>query len=110
MERLTKTFLVIVAVMAILSPLGILLVWNYGDAWGEWDVSTVEGMVGQKLPGMEKLAGVWNHAVLPDYNVPGWEDMLHASVGYIISAVVGIALVVGFYYMVVKIVGAGRDG
>ncbi|WP_297476596.1 PDGLE domain-containing protein [Thermococcus sp.] len=110
MDRVTKTLLAIVGVMIILSPIGILLVWNYSDAWGEWDVNTVEQMVGQKLPGMEKLADIWNHAVLPDYNVPGWEDKLHASIGYIISAVVGTALVIFLYYALVRfVVGKGAS-
>ncbi|WP_297068826.1 PDGLE domain-containing protein [Thermococcus sp.] len=103
MDRLIKGLLTAIAVMAVLSPLGILLVWNSSGAWGEWDVSTIEHMVGQKLPGMEKLSSMWNHAVLPDYNVPGWNDMFHASAGYIISAVVGVSLVLGFYYAAVKL-------
>ncbi|WP_297471002.1 PDGLE domain-containing protein [Thermococcus sp.] len=110
MDRVTKTLLAVIGVMIILSPIGILLVWNYSDAWGEWDVNTVEQMVGHKLPGMEKLADIWNHAVLPDYNVPGWEDKLHASIGYIISAVVGTALVMLLYYALVKFtVGKGTS-
>ncbi|WP_456394772.1 PDGLE domain-containing protein [Thermococcus sp.] len=106
MDRLTKTFLVIIGVMIILSPIGILLVWNYGDAWGEWDPGDLAGQVHEKLTGMEKLSNAWTHALLPDYNVPGWEDKLHASIGYIISAVVGVALVLGAYYGLVKLVGS----
>lgn len=109
MDRVTKTLLAIVGVMVILSPIGILLVWNYSDAWGEWDVQTVEHMVGHRLPGMEKLSTIWNHAVLPDYNVPGWEDKLHASIGYIISAIVGTALVVLLYYLLVKFIARGQS-
>ena len=107
MDRVTKTLLAIIGAMIILSPIGILLVWNYSDAWGEWDVNTVEQMVGHKLPGMEKLSDVWSHAVLPDYNLPGWEDKLHASLGYIISAAVGTTLVLLLYYALVKFTGGG---
>ena len=102
MDRVTRTLLAVVGVLIILSPIGILLVWNYSDAWGEWDVGTVEEMVGHRLPGMERLSEVWNHAVLPDYNVPGWEDKLHASIGYVISAIAGTALVLLLYYALVK--------
>ena len=110
MDRVVKALLIVIGVMVILSPIGILLVWNSQGAWGEWDVSTVEHMVGHKLPGMEKLSTLWNHAVLPDYDVPGWEDKLHASIGYIISAVVGTALVVALYYLLVKfVVGKGTS-
>ncbi|WP_297536254.1 PDGLE domain-containing protein [Thermococcus sp.] len=110
MDRVVKALLIVIGVMVILSPIGILLVWNSQGAWGEWDVSTVEHMVGHKLPGMEKLSTLWNHAVLPDYDVPGWEDKLHASIGYIISAVVGTVLVVTLYYLLVKfVVGKGTS-
>jgi len=105
MDRVTKTLLAIVGVMIILSPIGTLPVWGHA-AWGEWDVNTVEHMVGHRLPGMEKLSTVWNHAILPDYNVPGWDDRLHASIGYVISAMVGTALVVGLYYALVRWLGS----
>ncbi|WP_461863891.1 PDGLE domain-containing protein [Thermococcus sp.] len=108
MDRLTKTFLAVIGVLIILSPIGILLVWNYGDAWGEWDPSDLAGQVHEKLTGMEKLSSAWTHALLPDYNIPGWEDKFHASIGYIISAVVGVALVFGAYYVLIKVVGASR--
>lgn len=102
MDKVVKTLLLVIGIMIILSPIGILLVWNYNGAWGEWDVNTVEHMVGHKLPGMEKLAGIWNHAIFPNYDVPGWESKLSASIGYIISAIVGTALVILLYYILVK--------
>ncbi len=108
MDRVVRVLLIVVGVMIVLSPIGILLVWNYNGAWGEWDVQTVEHMVGHKLPGMEKLSTIWNHAVLPGYNLPGWENKLSASLGYIISAIVGTTLVVLLYYLLVKVAVKGK--
>ena len=75
------------AVLIIATPLGILIVWNFGDAWGEW------GQVGQWVPQQ-----FWN-APLPDYDLSGWESMLMASLGYIISAIVGIVAIVVVTYL-----------
>ncbi|ENN95593.1 hypothetical protein J422_07002 [Methanocaldococcus villosus KIN24-T80] len=104
-DPLVKKFAYLIGAMIILCPLGILLVWNYGDAWGEWDPSEVAKEVGaSKVAGLLKLSGVWQYAILPDYNIPGWDDPLHASIGYIISAIVGVALCLAFYYIIVKLV------
>ncbi|ACX73175.1 MAG: hypothetical protein GXN95_06520 [Methanococci archaeon] len=104
-DPLVKKFLYVIIAMIILCPLGILLVWNYGDAWGEWDPQELAEKVGEsKVSGMLHLADIWNHALLPDYDVPGWDDPFHASIGYIISAIVGVILCVGAYYALIKFV------
>ncbi|WP_457612456.1 PDGLE domain-containing protein [Methanocaldococcus sp.] len=104
-DPIVKKFVYIIVAMIVLCPLGILLVWNYGDAWGEWDPHELAEKVGvNKVAGMLHLADIWKYAPLPDYDIPGWDDPLHASIGYIISAIVGVALCVGAYFLLVKIV------
>ncbi|XRO77819.1 PDGLE domain-containing protein [Methanocaldococcus sp. 10A] len=107
-DPLVKKFLYVIIAMIILCPLGILLVWNYGDAWGEWDVNDVAEKVHTDISGMEKLSDVWSYAILPDYDVPGWDTPLKASIGYIISAIVGVILCLGAFYGLTKIVYANR--
>jgi len=103
-DPLVKKFMYLIGAMIVLSPLGILLVWNYGDAWGEWGADELVKKFGEsKISGMLHLADIWNYAPLPDYNIPGWDDPVHASIGYIISAIVGVVLCVGVYYLLVKI-------
>ncbi|HVO20635.1 MAG TPA: cobalt transporter CbiM [Anaeromyxobacter sp.] len=87
--------------LALLSPLGLLAA---GSAWGEWGPDEIKEVVsgGKALgfvpAGMEKG---WSLRVLfPDYGVsglPGW-------FGYILSAVVGVAILV----IVFKLLGLLR--
>jgi len=73
-------------ILALLSPLGLLA---SGTAWGEWGANEFSDMLGYVPQGLAKTAEIWS-APLPDYTVPGLGD----TPAYIISAVVGMALVV----------------
>ncbi len=73
--------------LALLSPLGLLAA---GTAWGEWGVEEIQALVGNVPAGLERLSSVWS-APLPDYSLP---FLANATVGYIASAVFGIALLV----------------
>ncbi|MHC1597738.1 MAG: PDGLE domain-containing protein [Methermicoccaceae archaeon] len=102
MESWMKRAWLVIAIFVVLVPLGILATWNYGDAWGEWGEVHTSG-------------GVWTPqeygggAPLPDYNVPGWEDsMLMSSVGYWLSAILGILMTVLLTLGVVKAVEIWR--
>jgi cobalt/nickel transport system permease protein len=79
-------------VLALATPLGLLA---SGTAWGEWGVDELKNMGLGFIPqGLEKLAGWWP-APLPDYGFP----RMGAVIGYILSAVVGIALIVFLLWM-----------
>jgi len=73
-------------VLALLSPLGLLA---SGTAWGEWGADEFSDMLGYVPQGLAKFAEIWS-APLPDYTIPGLGDVP----GYILSAIVGMALVV----------------
>ncbi|MCD6291211.1 MAG: PDGLE domain-containing protein [Anaerolineae bacterium] len=75
-------------ILALLSPLGLLA---SGTAWGEWGADEFSSMLGYVPQGLAKFAEIWN-APLPDYTIPGLGDVP----GYILSAIVGMALVVAF--------------
>ncbi len=74
------------AILALLSPIGLLA---SGDAWGEWGAETFKKVLGFIPKGLLKFSDLWK-APLSDYGVPGTNDFL----GYILSAFVGILLVV----------------
>lgn len=89
-------------VLILLSPLGLIAT---GTAFGEWSTEELMTEVGFIPQGLERMADLWSHAPMPDYAVPGLEGSFVASAGgYIISAVVGIALVVGVFALFSKIV------
>jgi len=86
-----KSLIIIMALLILATPLGLLA---SGTAWGEWDNEQVKAIAGFIPEGMEKLSGIWN-ALLPDYSIPGFGDgFMYSSAGYIISAIVGIMLII----------------
>jgi hypothetical protein len=75
-------------VLIVASPLGLLAP---GTAWGEWGTEQLKELGFQAIPaGLEKLSSLWG-APLADYDLPA---LGNANLGYIISAVVGIAITV----------------
>jgi len=85
--------------LIIATPLGILLVWDYGDAWGEWSG------VGNWVP-----RHLWN-APFDGYDLSGWDSRLMASLGYIISAIVGVlAIAIVTYILYVAVARRENKG
>ena len=89
----TNTTPVLGLVLALIAatPLGLLAT---GDAWGEWAAEDLAEMVGYTPSG---LAGGWEwSSLMPDYTVgslPEW-------IGYILSAVIGAALLVIIFRLI----------
>ena len=87
--------LVGLAVLVIACPLGLILpeLFKAGDAWGEWSPEDLGKIVGYVPQGLKRLSELWS-APLPDYTVKGLDSAgrTGASIGYIISAVVGVCI------------------
>lgn len=94
------------AVMALLSPLGIVLpeIFNADGAWGEWSPDKLEKLLGYIPEGMKKIAGIWK-APVADYNF-GSESSLFAAqiLSYAGSAIAGIAISAGVIYIISKFI------
>lgn len=81
--------------LILLSPLGLLA---GGTAWGEWALDEIEAKAGFIPEGMSRLSGSW-HSPLPDYVLPGFnQNFFQSSTGYIISALVGLVIILAFTY------------
>lgn len=105
MTGFQKRLVVFLFIIAILSPLGIILpeVFNAGDAWGEWGLDTIKEMLGFIPEGMKRLSEIWK-APIPDYNLGGEDSSLYVQIfSYIISGIIGIGLVGGFIIIIAKI-------
>jgi len=81
--------IVVLAILILLTPLGLLAP---GEAWGEWSIEDWNVSESWKSVA-EKMANIWS-ASLPDYNLPGWEEGALPYLGYIISAIIGVILIV----------------
>lgn len=95
--KITVKLWIGMAVLIILSPLGLILpeYFKAGAAWGEWSVDEMQKLVGYIPQGLEKFANIWN-SPMPDYAFRGWEEkgLLHMSFAYIASAIIGIGVIV----------------
>jgi cobalt/nickel transport system permease protein len=86
MGKLGKLW-VVLAVLAVASPLGLLAP---GTAWGEWGTEELAKMGLKAIPeGIARLSGIWG-APLQDYDLPAFGN---SSLGYILSAFLGILIV-----------------
>lgn len=95
--KLTAKLWIGIGILALLSPLGLLLPERFkaGSAWGEWSADDMRTLTGYVPGGLKKLSSLWN-APLPDYALKGWEEkgMPHLSFAYILSAALGIVTIV----------------
>ena len=94
MKRLEKKLWLWLFVLAVLSPLGIILPEKFGaeGAWGEWGVDALEKLLGYVPVGLKKTADIWA-APIRNYNFGGEGAILSTKiVSYIVSALIGIVL------------------
>jgi cobalt/nickel transport protein len=94
--KLIAKFWTGIALLIILSPLGLILPQRFkaGSAWGEWGVNEIRNIAGYMPKGLARLSTSWS-APFPAYAFKGWEEkgLFHLSLAYIISAIIGIAIV-----------------
>ncbi len=78
------------AILIILTPLGLLA---EGTAFGEWGSEELQKELGYVPSGVEHGENLWS-SLFPDYTVAGLEgSFLQSSIGYVLSAVIGIVLI-----------------
>lgn len=98
-------------VMALLSPLGIILpeAFQAGDAWGEWGTDALETLLGYVPAKLKELSGLWTPPV-PDYNIgPEGSPLAIQIVSYVISGIMGISIVASVIFLITRIIRPG-DG
>ena len=96
MKKISKLWIGLI-VLIVLSPLGIILParFNANTPFGEWNPDEVQKMTGHLPSGMQKLSGKWK-APIPGYTFKSQEEapVAKQSISYIISAIIGVAIVV----------------
>jgi cobalt/nickel transport system permease protein len=92
-----------IGALIILVPIGALAP---GTAWGEWSGEQLRSRVGYVPTQFEKLGALWK-AVMPDYMTPGVNNTL---LGYLIAAVVGVALCAVVASVLGVLIGHRRGG
>jgi len=100
MTKFQKTLWTGLFILALLTPLGIILPkkFNAEGAWGEWRTETLEKILGYVPAGLKRWANLWK-APIPNYNFSSKDATSTAQViSYVLSGLLGIAIVcLGFY-------------
>ncbi|MGE5304245.1 MAG: PDGLE domain-containing protein [Alphaproteobacteria bacterium] len=93
-------------VMALLTPLGIILphIFNAGAAWGEWGVDKLAQLLGYTPQGLKKLSDLWK-APVPNYNVGGRDaSTTFQIISYFAAGVLGVAAVGLVVYLIARFI------
>ena len=110
--KITTRCWIALGVLALLSPLGLILPEHFkaGSAWGEWGADEFQKMIGYVPQGLSKLGSLWK-APLPDYAFKGWEEkgLTHLGFAYIVSAVVGMGLILALVWLLGKALAKKDD-
>lgn len=100
-KKKTKAVYGLIVALICLTPLGLLAA---GTAWGEWGADEIGSIVsgGKALGYVPKgmTNGFSFETIFPDYTVSGLPDY----VGYIISAVLGVAIVIILFKIVSSLI------
>lgn len=106
MTRFQKKLWIGLLIMALLTPLGILVpeAFKAGDAWGEWGIEKLEKFLGYVPEGLRKLADFWK-APIPDYNFGGeGASMTLQTISYIASGLLGIGICAFVAYVISRFI------
>jgi len=91
------------AALIVITPIGLLAP---GTAWGEWGAEELTARGLSFVPkGFQQLSGLWS-APMPDYNVPA---LGNANIGYILSAVVGILIIIGVAWLFSMLITSSKN-
>ncbi len=107
MDRFRRKLWIGLVVMALLSPLGVIVprVFHAEGAWGEWAPATLRKLLGYVPEGLRRTSEVWK-APIPQYglNAEGSSLLLQTSL-YVASGLLGLAMVALLIYILSKYLG-----
>lgn len=88
--RRFKGIIIAIALLIVLTPLGLL---SQETAWGEWGSDEIIARLGFIPQGFARFADFWK-GILPDYSLVGAGNSATGLVGgYILSAALGVVLI-----------------
>lgn len=97
--------LLVLAVLAALTPLGILA---QGGAWGEWSLQEIRAIIGYEPRGMSRFEA--SGAPFPDYTLPGMaRTPLNESIATMLSAVIGAGITALTAWAIARIAKKWQD-
>lgn len=105
MKRSAKLWIGL-AILVVLTPLGIIA---SGTAWGEWTKEELKKMLGFVPAGLDKVSDTWK-ALFEGYGFKGWDTPFMKFLGYTLSAVIGVAVIIIVSFILGKLLSSkNRD-
>jgi cobalt/nickel transport protein len=107
MTKLQKKLWRGLLILALLTPLGILLPakYNAGEAWGEWGTDSLAKLIGYVPEGLKRLSSLWA-APMPDYGFGGEQASFALQLlSYILSGLLGMLVVGLAMYLIFRLMG-----
>ncbi len=97
-----KGLIILLLILIIMTPAAYYIAerFEFGDAWGEWELEVVKEMTGVAPEGMKKLENLYKWAPLPDYSSGG---LLWGPIEYLVSAIIGVLLSFAVFYLIYRI-------
>ena len=111
MTKFQKKLWIGLAILALLTPLGIIIphIYGAGGSWGEWGPSELGKLAGFVPEGFKKLSGLWK-APARNYNF-GATSMAGRLASYIVSGIIGLLVAGLLIYLIARItIRHGRHG
>lgn len=109
-KKKAKRLWLAVAVLVLLSPLGLLLpeLMDSEGTWGEWGAEGLREAAGYVPDGYRRLSELWKSPV-PDYGRKQAADATAGLAAYVLSAAIGVAMVGAGAYALGRLL-AKKDG
>ncbi len=98
-----------IGILILLTPLGLIIpeIFRAGGAWGEWGTDEIKHIVGYVPEGLKRLSEIWS-APFHDYAFSGWDKGIRSYIAYIISGLIGVAIVIVATYLFAKVIKRGE--
>ncbi|MFQ6618302.1 MAG: PDGLE domain-containing protein [Fidelibacterota bacterium] len=92
-------------IIALIVPLGLIAT---APAWGEWDTAQLMEKLGYIPEGLKKIDRLWN-GIISGYVPESFENSPLSAIGYIFSALTGIAITAGIALIIGRILSGKRE-
>ncbi len=106
MTKFQKKLWIGLFIMALLTPLGVLLpeTFKAEEAWGEWGIEKLEKLLGYVPEGLRKWADLWK-APFPDYHLGGeGASTTLQTISYVASGLLGIGICAFVVYVISRFI------
>jgi len=97
-----------IGILILLAPMGLILpaLFMAHGAWGEWGAGEIKDIAGYLPEGLKRVSELWS-APIAGYAFPGWDKGAKSYGAYIVSGLIGAAIVGALSYLLGSVLKRG---